>query len=74
MNIFKGIIKDMWLNLGRYKSDFIPSLVGDIFSVTLIRVEAIRKEILFLLFDMINFETLSSRKFKVNFDNKKTLL
>ena len=58
------IIKEMWLNLGRYKSEFIPALVGDVFSVTLIKVTEIRREILFLLFDMINFETLSSRQFK----------
>ena len=58
-------LKDMWLNLGHYKAEFIPELVPDIFRVTLTKVEAIQKDAIFLLFDMINYETLHTRHFQL---------
>ena len=61
-----GVVREMWVNLGTNKGSFIPHLVGDIFSVTLARVDKIRRDTLFLLFDMINFETRElSRNFQV---------
>lgn len=54
-------IRSMWFNLGQYKVQFVPSLVGLILEMTLIPEAELRKATIPIFFDMMQCEFYSSR-------------
>ncbi|XP_031352316.1 dedicator of cytokinesis protein 1-like isoform X2 [Photinus pyralis] len=54
-------IRSMWFNLGQYKVQFVPSLVGSILEMTLIPEVELRKATIPIFFDMMQCEFYSSR-------------
>ncbi|XP_008197863.2 dedicator of cytokinesis protein 1 isoform X2 [Tribolium castaneum] len=54
-------IRSMWFNLGQYKVQFVPSLVGAILEMTLIPEPELRKATIPIFFDMMQCEFYSSR-------------
>lgn len=54
-------IRTMWFNLGQYKVQFVPSLVGLILEMTLIPEVELRKGTIPIFFDMMQCEFYSSK-------------
>lgn len=51
----------MWFNLGQYKVQFVPSLVGSILEMTLLPEVELRKATIPIFFDMMQCEFYSSK-------------
>ncbi|XP_025835960.1 dedicator of cytokinesis protein 1 [Agrilus planipennis] len=54
-------IRSMWFNLGQYKIQFVPSLVGSVLEMALIPEPELRKVTIPIFFDMMQTEFYSSR-------------
>lgn len=54
-------IRSMWFNLGQYKRQFVPGLVGSILEMTLIPEPELRKATIPIFFDMMQCEFYSSK-------------
>ncbi|KAF5292477.1 hypothetical protein FQA39_LY14024 [Lamprigera yunnana] len=64
-------IRSMWFNLGQYKIQFVPSLVGSILEMTLIPETELRKATIPIFFDMMQCEFYSSRHEAESFRDTK---
>ncbi|XP_044753163.1 dedicator of cytokinesis protein 1 [Coccinella septempunctata] len=54
-------IRSMWFNLGQYKAQFVPGLVGLILEMTLLPEPELRKATIPIFFDMMQCEFYSSK-------------
>lgn len=54
-------IRSMWFNLGQYKRQFVPSLVGSVLEMTLIPEPELRRATIPIFFDMMQCEFYSSK-------------
>lgn len=54
-------IRTMWFNLGQYKVQFVPSLVGSFLEMTLIPETELRRGTIPIFFDMMQCEFYSSK-------------
>lgn len=64
-------IRQMWFNLGQYKIQFVPSLVGSMLEMTLIPEAELRKATIPIFFDMMQCEYYSSKFEFESFGNTK---
>ncbi|KAK6633076.1 hypothetical protein RUM43_012819 [Polyplax serrata] len=54
-------IRSMWFNLGQYKVQFVPGLVGAILEMTLVPESELRRATIPIFFDMMQCEFYSSK-------------
>ncbi|XP_045475282.1 dedicator of cytokinesis protein 1 isoform X5 [Harmonia axyridis] len=54
-------IRSMWFNLGQYKAQFVPGLVGLVLEMTLLPEPELRKATIPIFFDMMQCEFYSSK-------------
>ncbi|XP_049862449.1 dedicator of cytokinesis protein 1 isoform X3 [Schistocerca gregaria] len=64
-------IRSMWFNLGQYKRQFVPGLVGPFLEMTLIPETELRKATIPIFFDMMQCEFYSSRHTSDSFGDTK---
>lgn len=64
-------IRSMWFNLGQYKIQFVPGLVGSVLEMTLIPESELRKATIPIFFDMMQCEFYSSRFLVESFGDTK---
>ncbi|PSN51994.1 Dedicator of cytokinesis protein 1 [Blattella germanica] len=64
-------IRSMWFNLGQYKIQFVPGLVGPFLEMTLIPETELRRATIPIFFDMMQCEFYSSRISSDSFGDTK---
>ncbi|XP_069695130.1 dedicator of cytokinesis protein 1 isoform X2 [Periplaneta americana] len=64
-------IRSMWFNLGQYKIQFVPGLVGPFLEMTLIPETELRRATIPIFFDMMQCEFYSSRVSNESFGDTK---
>ncbi|XP_033607516.1 dedicator of cytokinesis protein 1 isoform X3 [Cryptotermes secundus] len=64
-------IRSMWFNLGQYKIQFVPGLVGPFLEMTLIPETELRRATIPIFFDMMQCEFYSSRVSSESFGDTK---
>ncbi|XP_044743403.1 dedicator of cytokinesis protein 1 isoform X2 [Chrysoperla carnea] len=65
-------IRAMWFNLGQYKRQFVPSLIGPFLEMTLIPETELRKATIPIFFDMMQCEYYSSKYLVEKFGDTKS--
>ncbi|XP_075232677.1 dedicator of cytokinesis protein myoblast city [Lycorma delicatula] len=55
-------IRSMWFNLGQYKRQFVPSLIGSFLEMTLIPETELRRATIPIFFDMMQCEFYSAKE------------
>lgn len=64
-------IRAMWFNLGQYKAQFVPALVGSILEMTLLPDYELRKATIPIFFDMMQCEFYSSKHLPESYGDTK---
>ena len=54
-------VKQMWMNLGKHKIQFIPDMIGDFLELALIKEREVMKSTIEIFFDMIQCESLNNQ-------------
>lgn len=65
-------IRSMWFNLGQYKRQFVPSLIGPFLEMTLIPEIELRRATIPIFFDMMQCEFYSSKLLPESFGDTKS--